>query len=300
MKIEFTDIKKKVIKLAVCLVALLVLLTISSITNLSLSFREFMGEVKLTLGQIFSLAIMVVAVIVAKQLVAIILGACKFENHRAQTVVTIVQSVLQYIAWLVIICWGLAIMGVDIGTIVASIGVLALIVGFGAESLIADVVTGLFMLIENQYNVGDIIEIDGFRGTVVAIGIRTTSVQDTSGNIKIINNSSMKNILNRSDNNSISVADFAIPYDTDLRKLEAEIPEILQNMYEAHSDVMEAVPRYLGVQALGSSEIVLRFVVDVNEKNIYSVARVMNHDLLLSFRDVGVECPFPQLDVHTD
>ena len=300
MKIEFAAIKKKLIKLAICFVALLVLLTLSSITNLSLTFQEFLGEVKLTVGQIFSLAIMVLAVTVAKQIVSLILGVCSFENHRAKTIVTIIKSVLQYVAWLVIICWGLHILGVDIGTIVASVGVLALIVGFGAESLIADVVTGLFMLIENQYNVGDIIEIDGYRGTVVAIGIRTTSVQDSSGNIKIINNSSMKNILNRSDNNSVTVADFAIPYDTDLRKLEEKIPEILQTIYEAHTDVMEAVPKYVGVQSLGASEIVLRFVVDVREKDIYSTARIMNHDLLLAFRDVGVECPFPQLDVHTN
>lgn len=300
MKIEFAAIKKKLIKLAICFVALLVLLTLSSITNLSLTFQEFLGEVKLTVGQIFSLAIMVLAVTVAKQIVSLILGVCSFENHRAKTIVTIIKSVLQYVAWLVIICWGLHILGVDIGTIVASVGVLALIVGFGAESLIADVVTGLFMLIENQYNVGDIIEIDGYRGTVVAIGIRTTSVQDSSGNIKIINNSSMKNILNRSDNNSVTVADFAIPYDTDLRKLEEKIPEILQTIYEAHTDVMEAVPKYVGVQSLGASEIVLRFVVDVREKDIYSTARIMNHDLLMAFRDVGVECPFPQLDVHTN
>ena len=300
MKIEFAAIKKKLIKLAICFVALLVLLTLSSITNLSLSFEEFLGEIKLTVGQLFSLAIMVLAVTVAKQIVSLILGVCSFENHRAKTIVTIIKSVLQYVAWLVIICWGLHILGVDIGTIVASVGVLALIVGFGAESLIADVVTGLFMLIENQYNVGDIIEIDGSRGTVSSIGIRTTSVQDSSGNIKIINNSSMKNILNRSDNNSVSVADFAIPYDTDLRKLEEKIPEILQTIYDNHTDMMEAVPKYVGVQALGASEIVLRFVADVREKDIYSAARVMNHDLLLAFRDVGVECPFPQLDVHTN
>ena len=294
------DMKKKIIKLAICLAALLILMTISSITNLSLSFREFLGEVKVTVGQIFSLAIMVIAVLVAKQIVSLVLGACKFENHRAKTVVTIVQSVLQYVAWLVIICWGLAILGVDIGTIVASVGVLALIVGFGAESLIADVVTGLFMLIENQYNVGDIIEVGGYRGTVTSIGIRTTTVKGSSGNIKIINNSSMTNIINRSDNNSVAVADFAIPYNTDLRKLEEKIPTILQEIYEAHTDMMEAVPAYVGVQSLGASEIVLRFVADVREADIYSGARVLNHDLLLAFRDVGVECPFPQMDVHLD
>ena len=84
MKIEFGSIKKKLIKLAISLVALLVLLTLSSITNLSLSFREFMGEVKLSIGQLFSLAIMVIAVLTAKQIVALILGVCNFESHRAK------------------------------------------------------------------------------------------------------------------------------------------------------------------------------------------------------------------------
>ena len=64
--------------------------------------------------------------------------------------------------------------------------------------------------------------------------------------------------------------------------------------------MMEAVPEYVGVQSLGASEIVLRFVADVREADIYSGARVLNHDLLLAFRDVGVECPFPQMDVHLD
>lgn len=91
-----------------------------------------------------------------------------------------------------ILCAGLTILGVNMTTIIASVGVLALIVGFSAESLIADVVTGTFMLLENQYNVGDIVEVNGFRGTVTSIGIRTTCITDTGDNVKIINNSEMK------------------------------------------------------------------------------------------------------------
>ena len=298
MKFDFSSSKKRLIKLAICLVALLVLLTVSHFTNLSVSFHEFFRKLELTVGQLFSLAIMILAVMVGKDLVYMILDACRVENGRAKTVITIVKSLLQYIAWIVIICWGLSILGVDVGTIVASLGVLALIIGFGAESLIADVVTGLFMLIENQYNVGDIIEIDGYRGTVAAIGIRTTSVQDTSGNIKIVNNSSMVNVLNRSDNASKAVADFPVPYSTDLVKLESKLDKILEEIYENHKDIMEDKPKYCGVQTLGASEIVLRFVVQVEDKDIYSAARVLNRDLLLAFRAIGVECPFPQLDGH--
>lgn len=90
------------------------------------------------------------------------------------------------------ICFGLTILGVNITTIIASIGILALIVGFSAESLIADIVTGTFMLLENQYNVGDIVEVNGFRGVVTSIGIRTTCITDSGDNVKIINNSEMK------------------------------------------------------------------------------------------------------------
>lgn len=291
MKINISSIKKKLIKSAIYLAALLIVLTVSSLTNLSVSFEEFWESFHVTLGQIFSLCIMALAVILGKEIIAMILGVCQFKNHRANTVVTILKSTIQYIAWLVIICWGLAILGVDIGTIVASVGVLALIVGFGAESLIADVVTGLFMLIENQYNVDDIVELDGYRGTVIAIGIRTTSIQDSSGNIKIVNNSSMVNVLNRSENGSVAVTDFSVPYKTDLPQLEAQIDGILQDIYDNHTDVMEAVPKYAGVQSLSSSAIVLRFTVDVKEKDIFHAARIMNHDLLLAFRAIGIDSP---------
>lgn len=204
----------------------------------------------------------------------------------------------KYIAFLVILCAGLTILGVNMTTIIASVGVLALIVGFSAESLIADVVTGTFMLLENQYNVGDIVEVNGFRGTVTSIGIRTTCITDTGDNVKIINNSEMKNILNRSDNYSKAVCDISIPYETDLEKLESELPKLLESIYKAHEDTMKKVPVYVGVQALQDSGILLRFVVEVSEKNIYSGMRILNHDLLLGFRKLGVECPFPQLDVH--
>lgn len=109
----------------------------------------------------------------------------------------------------------------------------------------------------------------------------------------------MKNILNRSDNLSRAVSDISIPYGTDLEKLEEELPKLLETIFQAHTDIMQNAPQYLGVQALESSGIQLRFVVEVTEKQIFSATRIMNHDLLLGFRKLGVECPFPQLDVHT-
>ena len=246
---------------------------------------------------VFTLA-MCAAVFFCAALVIFILSLLKPKSHRGKTLVTLISSLVRYVAALVMLCWGLSIFGVDVNTIVASVGIVALIVGFGAESLISDMVTGFFMLFENQYNVGDIVEVDGFRGTVKEIGIRTTSIMDMGKNIKIINNSDMKNILNRSDNVSIGVSTLDVPYPTDLEALEKAIPALMEEIYSRHADIMLSAPRYLGVQELGSSGVTLKFVVEVEEANIFSAPRVLNRDLLLGFRKLGVECPYPQLDVH--
>lgn len=246
--------------------------------------------------QVLAMAAMV---LFAAQLLRFLLSLIKPKERKGLTLISLFSSLLRYVAALVILCWGLSILGVNVNAIVASVGIVALIVGFGAESLVADVVTGIFLLFENQYNVGDIVEVNGFRGTVKEIGIRTTSIMDVGGNVKIINNSEMKSILNRSDNISRAVSDIAIPYETDLEALEAKLPDLMQEIYERRADVMLAAPQYLGVQQLADSSVVLRFVVEVAEKDIYTGARILNRDLWLGFRKLGVECPFPQVDVHT-
>lgn len=246
--------------------------------------------------QVLAMAAMV---LFAASLLRLMLNLVKPKERKAMTMISILSSLLRYVAALVILCWGLSILGVNVNAIVASVGIVALVVGFGAESLVADVVTGIFLFFENQYNVGDIVEVNGFRGVVKEIGIRTTSIMDMGENIKIINNSEMKNILNRSDNISRAVSDIAIPYETDLEALEAKLPRLMEDIFAKRQDVMLSAPRYLGVQQLAESSVILRFVVDVAEKDIYSGARILNRDLWLGFRSLGVECPFPQVDVHS-
>ena len=261
-------------------------------------FTELKAVFSLKLTALLKLAVMVLLVLLVSNLVIFILHGIKPRTHRGGSVLSLLSSPVKYVAGIIIVCQSLSLLGVNVGTIIASVGVLALVVGFSAESLIADVVIGAFMLLETQYNVGDIVEVNGFRGVVTKIGIRTTSITDGGGNVKIINNSEMKNILNRSDNNSWSVSDISIPYETDLEKLEAQLPTLLEEIFRARGDVMLDVPQYLGVQTLDASGIVLRFWVKVAEKNIYAGARALNRELLLGFRRLGVECPFPQMDVH--
>ncbi len=289
---------KPIVKAIIFLVILGAVTGIGFGTGLFDSFKEFFKSFKLDWLVILKVVIMVLLVLTVENLVIFVLGLLKPKNHRAATVITMISSAMKYIAAIVIICWGLTLFGADVGTTVASLGIVALVVGFGAESLIADLVTGVFMLFENQYNVGDYIEVAGFRGRVTEIGIRTTCIEDPGGNVKIINNSAMTNLLNRSSHTSRAVSTIGIPYATDLEELEKKIPAMMEGIRERHSDIMIQAPVYLGVDELGNSSVNLKFVVEVDDKDIYSAARQLNRELFLEFRKAGVEVPFPQVDVH--
>ena len=165
---------KNVIRLCVFIVALIAVVATGVGTGLFSSVENLFAEFHFDLAAILRLAVMVFLVLAVTNLILFILGLFHPKKHRARTVITLLSSAVKYISAIIMICWGLAILGADIGTIVAGVGILALIIGFGAESLIWDVVTGVFMLFENLYNVGDFVEVDGFRGKVCNIGIRTT------------------------------------------------------------------------------------------------------------------------------
>lgn len=221
------------------------------------------------------------------------------SNH-GRTMFTLANSAVRYVLVIVGLLWGLALCGVNVQALLAGAGVVALIIGFGAESLIADVITGIFMLFEHQYEVGDIIVVGDFRGTVTQIGIRATSITDTGGNVKIINNSDIRDLINRSSDSSVAVCDLGVLYDGEsVRRAEAILAEKLPELYEAHRDLFSEPPTYLGVQelSLAQNAAVLRVIAKVNEANIYACQRVMNRDLMLALEDAGVGNPPAELVV---
>lgn len=290
--------KKRLIHTLVYLGILIAACVGSIFTGLFDSIPQLMEGIRVSPGAIMQVIVMAMLVLVLQNLIVLVLSCLKPKTHRGSTLITLLSSFMKYLAVILIICWGLTILGVDVGTVAASVGILALVVGFGAESLIADVVTGVFMLFENQYNVGDIVEVGGFRGTVRNIGVRATVLEDSGGNVKIISNSNMTDILNRSNRTSRSMCIIGVPYELDLESFEEKIPDICREIYEKNSSLFKSAPVYLGVESLGASSVNLQFVAEVEEADIYNGNRKLNHDLLIAFRKAGVEVPFDQLDVH--
>ena len=227
-----------------------------------------------------------------------ILIAVGKRDRRAKTITNMLVGTVKYLAVIVGVIWGLSILGVNSTAVLAGVGIIGLILGFGAQSLIEDIITGLFIIFEGKYSIGDIIVLDDFRGVVRDIGVRTTTIEDAGYNLKVVNNSDIRNFQNRSRNTSLAVCEVAVSYETDLRKLDKLLEKTLPPLLEQHKDLYLTVPRLLGVTELADSGVNLKFVVDVEEENIFVANRALTKDIRLIFADNGVEIPFPQLDIH--
>ena len=164
--------KKSPVRMLVYLLLLAAVVALGYFTDI-VDFTELKAVFSLKLTALLKLAVMVLLVLLVSNLVIFILHGIKPRTHRGGSVLSLLSSLVKYVAGIIIVCQSLSLLGVNVGTIIASVGVLALVVGFSAESLIADVVIGAFMLLENQYNVGDIVEVNGFRGVVTKSAFET-------------------------------------------------------------------------------------------------------------------------------
>ncbi len=280
------------------LIMLVVVAVIGVILGVFDGFGEVFSMAKYSKDVIIKMVLMIAFVTFLSNVLLLVLKIFHSKKGRIGTLSTVMTSVVKYAAVLIGFCWGLSIIGVNPGTIFASVGIVTLILGFGAESLVADLVTGVFILFENQYNIGDIIEVDGFRGTVTEIGIRTVSLTGAGGNIKIINNSNLVNIINRSNQKSVAVCTVGVAYDTDLEELEEKFTDISKNIKSKY-DVFKGEIKYLGVEELADSAMILKITAEVDEGDIFGARRILNKEIKLAFDREGIVIPFPQIDVHT-
>lgn len=220
------------------------------------------------------------------------------KSRKSRSMMGLFDSLVKFLGCIAGGVWALSILGVNLTGIFASLGIASLIIGFGAQSLIEDAVTGIFIIFEGQYHVGDIIVLDGFRGTVKRIGIRTTTIEDAGGNQKIVNNSDIRNMQNRSRNTSVAVCDLSISYDADIREVEKVLAAELPEIHVRHSELFLTAPRYMGVESLGESSVVVRIAADVKEEDFFLGYRTLNREIKLMCDKHNIEIPFNQLVVH--
>ena len=225
------------------------------------------------------------------------LARITFRAKKALTISILIANFLKWVIAIVALFLILGAWGADTTMMLASAGVVTLIIGLGSQALVADILAGVFIVFEGDFQVGDIIIVDGWRGEVISIGIRTTRLKDAGGNIKIVNNSEIRSLINQTQELSIAKSYVSISYDARVEQVEAVIADNLEKMGKNIPGLVEG-PFYKGVSELGESGVVLLIVAKCKEGDIYQVERDLNRQIKIVFDDNGIEIPFNQIVVH--
>lgn len=221
-------------------------------------------------------------------------GPVKIDPRRTQTIGRLVNNVVSYTVNFIVIMLILSELGVELAPLLAGAGVMGLAIGFGAQSLVKDVITGFFIIFEDQFAVGDVIKTGNFQGTVEEIGLRVTRIKSWTGEVHIIPNGSILEVTNFSTNNSVGVVDVAIAYDSDIEKATEVIRRTALEVFEGNENMIKA-PEVLGVQTIGAAEIVLRVTFECKPLTHHGVGREMNAAIKKALGEAGIEAPHPRL-----
>jgi len=185
---------------------------------------------------------------------------------------------------------------VNLGPLIASAGVVGIALGFGAQSLVKDFLSGIFMLMEDQYGVGDIIDVGEAAGVVEEVNLRTTQIRDLHGALWFVPNGEIRRVANKSQAWARAVLDVEVAYDTDLDHAMAVIKAVADEVWEEappHATILEE-PVIMGVEAFGESAVAIRLAMKVEPAEQFDTARVVRARLKEAFDREGIEIPFPQ------
>jgi small conductance mechanosensitive channel len=222
----------------------------------------------------------------------------RISERRENTLMKLLDNVLTYIVYFVALLMILETLSFDIKALLAGAGIVGLAVGFGAQNLVRDIITGFFIIFEDQFSVGDMIRVGQFEGTVEEIGLRTTKIKSWTGELNILPNGNITEVTNFSINNSVAFVDVSIAYEGDISKAEKIIEDLLLELPDKYEE-MVAPPELLGVQNLGASEIILRVVSEVLPMKHFHISRMLRKEIKMRLDEHGIEIPFPRMVMYT-
>lgn len=219
------------------------------------------------------------------------------QVQKIKTVKVLIDNVMKYI---IVICVGLAILanfGINVKSILAGLGIGTAIIGLAFQDMAKDIIAGFSIITEGSYEIGDTIEVDGFMGEVVFIGLRTTRIRNFKGATKIISNRYLDNIINYSSNNSLAVVDVSVAYEADEELIENTLNQLFEKLNGKVPNATKNLELW-GVNDLADSGVVYRIVVETLPMKHVSVERFLRKEIKKAFDEANIKIPYTQIEVH--
>jgi len=230
------------------------------------------------------------------------LAAARRAPARAEAVEGVLKNLVTVVLWVIATLLILGEFQINLAPLIAGAGIAGIAIGFGAQSIVADFLAGLFMLVEDQYGIGDVIEVEGISGEVEDISMRTTKIRDVKGTVWHISNSEIKRVGNHSQLWSNAVLDLRVGLGSDLRRSMQIMDDVAGAMWaethgtDATGDIIED-PQVLGVQEINDSSVTLRMIVKTDPSAQWRVQRELRLRLIEAFEAAGLPIPIPKIEL---
>ena len=210
-------------------------------------------------------------------------------NAKGATICHLLRNFIKYLFVIAMLYYCFALFGVDTQTLLASAGILSLVIGLGAKELVSDILAGLFIIFEGEFQVGDIVTVGDWRGTVQEIGVRTTKIMDAGENVKIISNSAVSGVINMTKRNSYCYCELGlgITAEITLERIEEVLEQELPGLKKKLPAIL-AGPSYNGVYSLSGSNVNVRLVAECNEADKAKLGRDMTREMKLILDKHGI------------
>jgi len=202
----------------------------------------------------------------------------RINARRSKTIGVLADNVITYAVNFFAILLILSQFNFDLRPLLAGAGVVGLAIGFGAQSIVKDIFTGFFIIFEDQFAVGDVIQTGIYRGTVESIGLRVTTIRAYTGEVHILPNSTFTAVTNYSVGNPVAVVDLSFSYQDDVERAIQELQPILQKLFETNPNVVSP-PLVQGIQALGENNAAVRISLECRPNTRQNVIRELNREI---------------------
>ncbi|MDA2957691.1 MAG: mechanosensitive ion channel family protein [Ilumatobacteraceae bacterium] len=219
---------------------------------------------------------------------------------RVDALSDITNNLIKVVVWLIAVFMILGTLGINLGPLVAGAGIAGIALGFGAQSIVKDFLSGILMLVEDQFGIGDVIDVGEASGVVESLSLRTTRLRSIDGTVWHVPNGEIRRVGNMSQGWSRSVIDVGIGYGSDIDTSLAIMKGVAEGMSneETWNTKLLEKPELLGVQELGDSSVVLRMWVVTEPAAQWDVSRELRRRIKYAFDAAGIEIPFPQMTAH--
>lgn len=255
---------------------------------------------------VISIVLIVIGAAVAVRLLAAVVrralaprGDRFLDETRSRTLEPIAESLVRFVVYFVALVMVLRQLGVDAAAILASAGVVGLAVGFGAQQIVRDVLTGFFILAEGHIRVGDIITVGEHTGLVEHISVRTTMLRKYDGELWAIRNGEINLFGNFNRDFNRAMAEVGVAYEADLHRAMAVLQQVGEAWAAEHREVVLAPPEVQGIMQFGESQVDVRLVVMVKPLQLWTAERELRARVKEAFDREGIEIPYPRRVTYT-